>query len=37
MDAIASIHQRSRGTYGVLRIRAALRIEMGLIVNTKLI
>ncbi len=36
-DAIADIHMRSRGTYGVLRIRAALEIEQGLIVNTKLV
>ena len=36
-DAIADIHARSRGTYGRLRIRAALEIEQGLIVNTKLI
>jgi putative transposase len=36
-DAIADIHARSRGTYGVLRIRAALEIEQGLIVNTKLV
>ena len=31
------IHARSRGTYGILRIRAALEIEQGLIVNTKLV
>ncbi len=36
-DAIADIHTRSRGTYGRLRIRAALEIEQGLIVNTKLV
>lgn len=36
-DAIADIHARSRGTYGCLRIRAALEIEQGLIVNTKLV
>ena len=36
-DAIAGIHQRSRGTYGVRRIRAALEIEQGLIVNYKLV
>lgn len=36
-DAITEIHARSRGTYGVLRIRAALEIEQGLIVNTKLV
>jgi len=36
-DLIADIHQRSRGTYGMLRIRAALEIEHGLIVNKKLV
>jgi putative transposase len=36
-DAIADIHARSRGTYGSLRIRAALEIEQGLIVNNKLV
>jgi transposase InsO family protein len=36
-DLIYEIHQRSRGTYGILRIRAALEIEHGLIVNTKLV
>jgi transposase InsO family protein len=36
-DLIADIHKRSRGTYGRLRIRAALEIEHGLIVNKKLI
>ena len=36
-DAIADIHARSRGTYGCLRVRAALEIEQGLIVNTKLV
>jgi transposase InsO family protein len=36
-DAIADIHARSRGTYGMLRIKAALEIEQGLIVNRKLI
>ncbi|MGB7103103.1 MAG: IS3 family transposase [Acidimicrobiales bacterium] len=34
---IADIHQRSRGTYGMLRIRGALRIEHDMIVNRKLI
>jgi transposase InsO family protein len=34
-DAIADIHRRSRGTYGRLRIRAALELEFGLIVNKK--
>ena len=36
-DAIADIHARSRGTYGILRIRAAFEIEQGLVVNTKLV
>jgi len=36
-DLIAEIHRRSRGTYGILRVRAALEIEHGLIVNTKLV
>jgi putative transposase len=36
-DLIADIHRRSRGTYGRLRIRAALEIEQGLVVNKKLI
>jgi transposase len=36
-DAIADIHARSRGTYGILRIKAALELEQGLIVNTKLV
>jgi putative transposase len=36
-DLIYDIHRRSRGTYGILRIRAALEIEHGLIVNTKLV
>ncbi len=36
-DAISDIHARSRGTYGMLRIRAALEIEQGLIVNKKLV
>jgi transposase InsO family protein len=35
-DAIVDIHARSRG-YGMLRIRAALEIEQGLIVNKKLV
>ena len=34
---IADIHQRSRGTYGMLRIRAALMREQNMIVNKKLI
>jgi len=36
-DVIADIHARSRGTYGVLRIRRELRVEHNMIVNTKLI
>jgi putative transposase len=36
-DAVADIHARSRGTYGILRVKAALEIEQGLIVNTKLV
>jgi putative transposase len=36
-DAIREIHTRSRGTYGMLRIRAALEIEQGIIVNKKLV
>ena len=36
-DAIQGVHERSRGTYGVLRVRAALEIEQGILVNTKLV
>jgi transposase InsO family protein len=36
-DAITDIHARSRGTYGILRVKAALEIEQGLIVNYKLV
>jgi putative transposase len=36
-DLISDIHTRSRGTYGMLRIRAALEIEQGIIVNKKLV
>jgi transposase InsO family protein len=36
-DAITGIYERSRHTYGVRRIRAALEIEQGLIVNYKLV
>jgi putative transposase len=36
-DVIAGIHAASRGTYGVGRVRAALRYERGLVVNGKLI
>ena len=34
---VADIHKRSRGTYGMLRIRAALEREQGMVVNKKLI
>jgi transposase InsO family protein len=34
---VADIHKRSRGTYGMLRIRAALLREQNMIVNKKLI
>ena len=34
---IADIHKRSRGTYGMLRIRAALLREQNMVVNKKLI
>lgn len=36
-DAIAEIHTRSRGTYGRLRVKAALEIEQGVIVSVKVI
>jgi transposase InsO family protein len=36
-DAIKEIHTRSRGTYGRLRIKAALEIEQGLVVSVKVI
>ena len=36
-DVIAGVHANSRATYGRLRIKAALRIEHGLIVNQKLV
>jgi putative transposase len=36
-DLIGELHARSRGTYGVRRIQAALEIEHGLIVNYKLV
>ncbi len=36
-DTISKLHSRSRATYGKRRIRAALAIEHGLIVNPKLI
>jgi transposase InsO family protein len=36
-DLIADIHARSRGTYGILRVRAELRIAHNMIVNAKLI
>jgi putative transposase len=34
---VADIHKRSRGTYGMLRIRAALMREQNMVVNKKLI
>ena len=34
---VADIHKRSRGTYGMLRIRAALVREQNMVVNKKLI
>jgi putative transposase len=34
---VADIHARSRGTYGMLRIRAALKREQDMVVNKKLI
>ena len=37
MGLVADIHKRSRGTYGMLRIRAALQREQNMIVNKKLI
>jgi hypothetical protein len=37
MDLIADVHERSRGTYGMLRIRAALQREPGMVVSKKLI
>jgi putative transposase len=37
MGLVADIHARSRGTYGMLRIRAALQREQNMIVNKKLI
>jgi len=36
-DLIADVHERSRGTYGMLRIRAALKREQDMVVNKKLI
>jgi putative transposase len=37
MGLVADIHARSRGTYGMLRIRAALQRENDMVVNKKLI
>ena len=34
---VSDIHKRSRGTYGMLRIRAALLREQNMVVNKKLI
>jgi transposase InsO family protein len=36
-DVIGEVHANSRGTYGRLRVKAALRMEHGLIVNQKLV
>jgi len=36
-DLIADVHARSRGTYGILRVRRELRLEHHMIVNAKLI
>jgi putative transposase len=36
-DVVGEIHANSRATYGQLRVKAALRIEHGLIVNRKLV
>jgi hypothetical protein len=36
-DLIADIHARSRGTYGILRVRRELCLEHNMIVNGKLI
>jgi putative transposase len=37
MDPVADVHKRSRGTHGMLRIRAALQSERDMVVNKKLI
>jgi transposase InsO family protein len=37
MGLVADVHARSRGTYGMLRIRAALKREQAMVVNKKLI
>jgi putative transposase len=37
MGLVADVHKRSRGTYGMLRIRAALQREQNMVVNKKLI
>ncbi len=36
-DAVGRVHTDSRGTYGYRRVKAALQIESGLIVNHKLV
>jgi putative transposase len=36
-DVIGEVHANSRATYGQLRVRAALKMEHGLIVNRKLV
>lgn len=34
---VAEIHERSRGTYGMLRIRVALKREHDMVVNKRLV
>jgi len=36
-DLVADVHARSRGTYGMLRVTAALRREHDMVVNKKLV
>jgi HTH-like domain len=36
-DLIAEVHERSRGTYGMLRVTVALRREHDMVVNKKLV
>jgi putative transposase len=37
MGLVADVHKRSRGTYGMLRIRVALKREYDMVVNKKLV
>jgi putative transposase len=37
VDLIREVHERSRGTYGMLRVTAALRREHDMVVNKKLV